>query len=216
MSIAGTVYALGIENLALEQQLEIMQQFAIRCILDVRNISEIKEFSRTVMKEYFYINQIHYRDYSSLLSMDTSERKFLTSQGYMDFKKYAESLACKEAMDKIGRGVTRGYNCCILGFWADPKRCHRTFLAGHELLQRGIDMIHITAQGWLSQSQIEQAVVEENFPSIDQLALFDVPQTPYEDKLSESLKKANKTIGQQWLSERSENSGRQGSKYGWQ
>ena len=215
MSDVGTVYSLGTEALTLEEQLSILVHLGVHCVLDVRNASETKSQSRIEMKEFFYINQIHYRDYSGYLSMDTTERKFLTSQGYMDFQKYTESLNCKEAMTRIERGAAKGYACCLLGYHADPAICHRSILAGHELLKRDIDVQHIIKAGTMSQSLLEHELVDQECPSLDQIALFDVPQTPYEEKLTETIRRRNKLLGQTWLQERNQSYGKQTGQYRW-
>lgn len=204
--VNGTVYILGTEMHPLQELLEIIRRHGIVCVIDVRNYTETlaQKVQRIELKEFFYSNQIHYRDYSESLSMDTQERKYLNSNGYMDFTKYRSSLGYSTAISKLKEGVRRGYNCCVIGYRRGLGDCHRSILVGHGLLMEGVDAMHITSNiGVLPQSELEKMLVEQAFPTIEQMTLFDMPQQPFEDKLETVLKDKNKELGKRWLAERS-------------
>lgn len=204
--MGGTVYILGTETHPLQAQLAIMRKYRIVCVIDVRNFTETlaQKMQRIELKEFFYSNQIHYRDYSGSLSMDVQERKYQNSNGFMDFAKYRGALGYTSAMSKIKTGAMKGYNCCIIGYRKGLGDCHRSILVGHGLLMEGVDALHITSNiGLLPQSELEKMLVEQTFPAIQQMTLFDVPQQPFEEKLELVLKEKNKELGKRWLAERS-------------
>lgn len=204
--MSGNVYILGAEMHSMQTLADIAKEYQIVCMIDVRNYTETlaQKVSRIAYKEFFYSNQIHYRDYSASLSMDTQERKFQTTSGFMDFTKYRGALGYSTAITKLCDGSRKGYNCCVLGYRKGLGDCHRSILVGHGLLMEGVDALHITSNiGLLPQSELEKMLVEQAFPTIDQMTLFDVPQQPYEDKLNQVLKEKNKELGQRWLAERS-------------
>lgn len=205
--MSGTVFIIGTETLSLQQQLDIIRRHGVICIIDVRNYAETlaQKLKRIQMREFFYSNQIHYRDYSSSLSMDVQERKFQSANGFVDFAKYRSALGYSTSLTKIQQGVDRGYNCCILGYRDAPEDCHRSILVGHGLLLNGIDALHITSNAApITQSELEERMVEQAFPKIDQMTLFDVPQQPFEKKLDIVLRQKNKDLGKRWLAERND------------
>ncbi len=200
----GIVFTCGIEAFQdYSYLITVLKSYGIQCVIDVRNKAEIETTPRagkTALRELFYLSNLHYRDYTDGFSLDVTDRRFLCSKGYVDLEKYRHSLAFTTCSKKLSSGIERDYRSCLLGYQNDFRECHR-FLLGFYLLDDGINLHHLCGgePPVITQAEAEQARVEEEFPSIDQLALFEMPVTTYSEKRSKTLELISKSFGQKWL-----------------
>ena len=202
--MSGIIYTCGIEALTNAKHfLNTMYMYGVHTIFDVRNASELRKkqyVSKQEMKELSPFAKMNYVDAGSGFSMDINDRKLLHSKGYIDFEKWAASLSFQTFKKQITDRAINGEKVCLLGYYERPSKCHRFFISS-ELLKDGFDVQHIGPGTPQLHSALEREEVDKAFPEYDQIAMFEVPKTSYEEKLQKTLKILNKEIGETWLME---------------
>lgn len=204
--MSGVIYSCGIEALANAKHfLNTMYMYGVHAVFDVRNASELQKklyVSKQEMRELSPFAKINYFDAANGFSIDVNDRKMLHSKGYVDFEKWAASLSFQTIKKQVIDRALNGDKVCLLGYYENPSKCHRFFISS-ELLKQGFDVQHIGPGMPKLHSELEKEEVEKAFPEFDQIAMFEVPKTPYEEKLQKALKILNKEIGENWLMEAS-------------
>ena len=199
-------YSCGIEAFTDNDHLaSVLYSWGVRAVFDVRNKSEIQRTPNagtTWLRELFFRHGMYYEDMSKGFSLDVTERRFLTAKGYVNMREYRRSLAFTENVKKLKKMMDDGVTVCLLGYHNDYRACHR-FLLGFPLLEDGIDLLHLRPAGYdpLPQSAAEREKMDEEFPVIDQIALFDMPKESDEERRNKLYDLLNKQFGQKWLEE---------------
>lgn len=88
--------------------------------------------------------------------------------GRVSYSRIAQTELFKSGLDRIVRGAD-DYRIALMCAEKDPLQCHRTLLISRSLVERGIDVEHILANGKL---ETHQAAMER---------LLDVVGLPHED-----------------------------------
>lgn len=98
------------------------------------------------------------------------DRRFYDDEGRVQFARIAETQAFNEG---IGRLLTecRHRRVAIMCGEGDPKDCRRRVLVGKALLARGVEVVHILADG-STKSEDELAAEEGSGRQGDQLDLL--------------------------------------------
>lgn len=200
----GIAYSLGTEPMQdITQLLQTLRMYGVAVVFDARNRYEVHikpGLGKTEIKELCPFYGIRYIDAADGFSMDNVERKYQHSRGYTNFEKYVSSLSFKTQISKFQKELQHYGNVCLLGYRESVPHCHRFYIAS-ELLKDGIDVLHIGPGTPKPQSILEKEEVDAAFPELNQVALFPVPQEPYESKLAKTLVMLNKEIGEKWLKE---------------
>lgn len=200
----GVIYSCGIEALVNAKQfVDTMRMYGVQAVYDVRNASELRKkqyVSKQEVRELSPFSKINYFDAANGFSMDTTERKLLHSKGYVDIEKLVASLSFRTLLSQVEEKARNGKTVCLLGYYENPSKCHRFFIAS-ELLKEGFDVQHIGPGAPKLHSILEEELVDATFPELDQIAMFDIPPIPFDVKLQKTMKVLSKDIGENWLKE---------------
>lgn len=138
-------YTLGTSNRSLEEFLEILREYKIEKIVDVRHFPTSKLFPHFKKEnlgkflkekgiEYFHIEKLG---------------------GYREggYENYMKTKEFKEGLEELIK-IAKNQNLVIICAEKFPWKCHRAFIA-RELEKRGIKVIHIIEKGriWEPKSQ---------------------------------------------------------------
>ena len=109
-------------------------------------------------------------------------------------KKVAKNEKFIKGINRIEKGLEKGYRIALMCTEKEPIECHRTILVSRNLFLKGMVILHILSDGTaVYHEKIEEELVEKYFPNRNQLSLFDMNETI--DYLKEAYKKANNDIG---------------------
>ncbi|WP_440953617.1 DUF488 domain-containing protein [Methanococcoides sp. FTZ1] len=134
-------YTIGYGNRSLEEFIDILQQYNLSCLIDVRSYphSVREEFNKESLEVVLPKYNIAYSHCPGLGGLrEESYSDYMRSE---DFRIYFKKLA-----DKIRAVNSNGYDLVLMCAEKNPKGCHRYKLS-NELEGSGIRVIHLTDPG---------------------------------------------------------------------
>ena len=148
MSDEVTIWTIGHSTRTLDAFLELLLQYRIEAIADVRSFPGSRRyphFGRFALQDSLVHNQI---DYHWLPALGGRRRPMPNSRnvvwrninfrGYADYMQTAEFVAALDDLLDLARHSRTAVMCAELVWW----RCHRSMIAD-ALRARGIDVVHI-------------------------------------------------------------------------
>ena len=190
------VYTVGHSNHPIEEFLKLLVKHNINCVCDVRSMPYSRfteQYNRENIKEYLSEHNIKYLFFGEEFGARREEKSLLTD-GMVDFEKVAKNEKFIKGINRIEKGLEKGYRIALMCTEKEPIECHRTILVSRNLYLKGMVILHILSDGTaVYHEKIEEELVEKYFPNRNQLSLFDMNETI--DYLKEAYKKANSDIG---------------------
>jgi uncharacterized protein (DUF488 family) len=196
------IYTIGHSSYTQEQFLELLLQYQINCIVDVRSIPYSKyasQFNKEEIKRFLKNRSIYYVFMGKELGARREDRNLYTNEGYLDFEKTSKTLSFLNGIERIETGIEKGYRIAIMCKEKDPIDCHRNILVARKLYIQGYKVLNILESGLLeSQEDLEIRLLNIYFPERDQLSISDIySNRVYDSKflINEAYKLRNKEIG---------------------
>ena len=130
--MARQLFTIGYEGMNLDGFIEKLKNFAINCLIDVREIpfSRKRGFSKSALSQRLLSENIRYIHLKELGSPKLVREKLKTSRDYLTFfKKMDEYLTDKqEAIENVYKYVLDN-TCCLMCFERLAAECHRKIVA---------------------------------------------------------------------------------------
>ena len=173
---SGKIFTIGYDGLPRPMLCRELLENGVDCLIDCRrnpvdldypdfNMLEIQPFLKTV--------NIHYRHYGNEFGFDLTDT---------NGKEEAPNPAAYSiGLSKIAKSVKLGFSVMLFGKERDPLYCLRGLTVSEELWKRGFEITHITSKGFLTQKQLEYALLEKYFPDRNQVYMFDSYKPSPED-----------------------------------
>ena len=200
MASAQTIYTIGYSGFKIEDFCDILLDFNISAVIDVRSqpfSAHFKDYDRDALAHTLQINRIHYRNYAREFGARQTEPQYLSPAGYLDFEKFAQSAAFLSGTRKLMDSMAQGYRFVLMCAEEDPTQCHRAAMVSRTFAEAGYDVQHILPHGiCLSQSVFESQLIARYIPDGGQLQLFnaELPQDD-EELLRLAYRRCNEEIG---------------------
>lgn len=195
--MVNTIYTIGYSGYELPDFVDELKRHKISCVIDVRSNPYSKfhsDYNKEMLEILLKSQKLSYRNYSKEFGAQQKNRSFYSTDGYLDFDKFAESEEFKSGIKKITDGMEKGYTVALMCAEKDPINCHRTILVGHEFSKIGYDVIHLSPAKTEKQTDIENRLLDLFFPNRQQISFLqeDISQ---KDLLEKAYKKMNSLIG---------------------
>ncbi|MDB8793978.1 DUF488 domain-containing protein [Romboutsia sp. 1001216sp1] len=195
------VFAIGHSNYPIEKLIDILNQYNINCVVDIRetpysryNIQYNREdFCKTLRKEGFI-----YIYMGKEFGARRGSKESYNREGFADFEKVSKEDIFKKGIERIKDGCKKGYKIALLGAMQDPIRCHRSILVGRRLNENGINVKYILHEGDVAeQEDIENQLLDKYFSERNQITIDSLigNSMSKEDMINEAYRLANKEIG---------------------
>lgn len=172
------IYTIGYTGFTREEMLKELFKRNINALIDVRSspFSErYPDYNRVELAEFLKSNGVIYRNYSAEFGARQDDPEYYTSDGYLDFNKFATSKRFNDGINKIISSAQQHYKFVLMCAEKDPITCHRTILVAKAFYERGCHIIHILPNGKeKSQKDIEQELLDKYFPRRDQISFDDM------------------------------------------
>lgn len=192
-----TIYTIGYSDFKINDFLNVLKKYSIKCLIDVRSMPNSKyfgEYNKENLKEFLKENNILYRHYPREFGARQNDMKYYPN-GYLDFDLFTKSEAFIEGQEKVIKGMELGYIFALMCAEKDAMDCHRCIMVGRKFYQRGYDVRNIMSNGkYESQKEFEIRLVERYFPNRNQVSLLD-PVYSNEEVINEAYMKRNEEIG---------------------
>ncbi len=192
------IYTIGYSVLTLTEFREILEEYKISVVVDVRSMPYSKfrpEYNKDSLREWLDIHNILYRHYQREFGA-RQEAPALLTNGQVDFHKMRYSLPFQEGITKICKGLEQGYTFLLLCSEADPMECHRGILIGRTFHELKYPVVHLVPRGekkTQTQEELEERLLGRYFPDCLEESLF-AEVTDKQKCLLEAYRKQAKKI----------------------
>lgn len=163
------IYTIGYGNRSIEEFVELLQQYEIRFLADIRSqpYSHFKpEFSKEALEKRLSQSQIRYIFMGDTLGGRPSDSTCYVD-GKVDYAKVYEKPFYQKGISYLHTAWRKQLHVALMCSEAKPQECHRTKLIGNTLSEQNIDVVHIDEVGATkTQLQINQMLTD------GQLTLF--------------------------------------------
>jgi uncharacterized protein (DUF488 family) len=150
MSSAAThpVFTIGHSNHKIDAFLRLLVMHGITAVADVRSQPYSRlhpQFNRETLKGALRARNIAYVFLGRELGA-RSEDMSCYVRGVVQYDRLANTAPFQDGLGRVMKG-SRKYRIALLCAERDPLTCHRTILVGRELAARGVQLMHIRADG---------------------------------------------------------------------
>lgn len=145
------IFSVGYGNRRLYHFIELLKKHKIECVIDIRSTPFSRyrpEFNKSSLKHSLEESGIRYGWKGNQLGGKPKDKTLYTNSK-LDYEKVRRSLEYTMGVEYIEAGTEYGFKIAIMCSELDYKKCHRYTLVGHDLYNRGYEVLHIGKQGEL-------------------------------------------------------------------
>lgn len=167
-----SVYSIGHGNRKLEAFLDVLKEFKIKYLIDVRSQPYSKfnpQFNQNDLKYFLEANQINYVFMGDSLGGRPSDLTCYDSEGKVDYEKIKTKDFFKKGIERLKTAAAKNIPIAIMCSESKPGECHRSKLIGRVLLAEKISLLHIDEKNRIK-SQID--VINELNKGLSDTTLF--------------------------------------------
>ena len=172
-----------------------LKRYGIQILIDVRSSpysTHYESYNKDRLAQTLLENGIYYANYARQFGARQEDRSFY-KDGRLDFETFAESKQFLEGVRSVERSQA------VIAFMCaekHPSECHRAILVSRAFSERGQEIVHIKpGDVTLSQSDIEQELLEKYFPDRAQTSLFEENEITEAEYIAEAYRLRNDEIG---------------------
>lgn len=145
------IYSIGHSAHTLERFRQMLTDTAVDVVVDVRSRPYSRwapHFNQTPLKERLAACGFKYMYFGGELGGMPDDARFYDEHGHVLYGKMAAEPAFQHALDRLATGAGK-YRIALMCGEEDPSGCHRRLLVARALSARGIDVLHMRADGRL-------------------------------------------------------------------
>ena len=191
------IYTVGHSTHSVEYFIELLQEYAINCIVDVRSIpasSYNPQFNKAALSFLLKKHHIIYLHFPEEFGARHNDPNLLDEDGKVDFEKVRQSDNFKQGVDRLKKGLEKGYKIALMCSEAEPFDCHRFAMISTYLDQIGFEVKHILKDKSVkSNIQLENQLLKKYDKKIPKPNIFE-PEITIESQLAFAYKLRNKEI----------------------
>ncbi|MCL2289134.1 MAG: DUF488 domain-containing protein [Bacteroidetes bacterium] len=191
------IYTIGHSTHSLEYFLELLREYGIDCIVDIRSVPASAynpQFNQEPFKNFLKRNKITYLPFAEEFGARQTDPDLLDNSGKLDFEKVRKTWSFKNGLERIWIGVEK-YKIAIMCSEGEPLDCHRFSMVSLGLVNDGFEVKHILKDKSLkSNSELEKDLLKQFEKKIPQINIFE-PDITIDDQLKAAYRLKNKEIG---------------------
>lgn len=199
-----TIYTVGHSTHQLGYFLELLREYNVNCIVDVRSSPASAynpQYNQEPFKNFLKKNRITYLHFPEEFGARQTDRDLLDEEGILDFVKVRKSWAFNKGLERIWQGVEKGFVIAIMCSEGNPLDCHRFSMVSVGLENDGFAVKHIMKDKSLKEhSELEKELLKEFKKKLPEKDLFNQNVSDEEHKkkqLDIAYRLKNKKIGYQ-------------------
>ena len=155
------LYSIGHSSQSLEDFLNLLAAHGVNCVIDVRSDPASKyspQFNQESLKYFLKSHEVQYLHFGDEFGARRTD--CLDENEQVDFEKAVETLLFKKGVERVMKGLEKGFRIAFMCSEADPLECHRFSLVSRYFYERGIDVQHILKDASLvSQADLEKEMI---------------------------------------------------------
>lgn len=165
------IYTIGHSTHKIEDFIKLLVKFSINCIVDVRSIAASSfnpQFNKASLSKLLKENHIYYMHFDKEFGARRNEIHLLDDDGKVDFEKVRSEKIFLQGVDRVKKGIQRGYIIALMCSEAEPFDCHRFSLISVHLERELFIVKHILKNGGIkTNAELEERLIkryEEKYP----------------------------------------------------
>ena len=155
------LYSIGHSSQSLEDFLNLLVVHGVNCVIDVRSVPASKyspQFNQESLKYFLKSHEVQYLHFGDEFGARRTD--CLDENEQVDFEKAVETPLFKKGVERVMKGLEKGFRIAFMCSEADPLECHRFSLVSRYFYERGIDVQHILKDASLvSQANLEKEMI---------------------------------------------------------
>ena len=188
------IFTVGHSNHELERFVELLDARGVKLLVDVRSqpySGYTPHFNRRELEVSLPARGIDYEFLGQALGGMPEDAEFYDQHGHVMYSRIAESPAFQDGIAALTERIGRVRAALMCGE-EDPRNCHRRLLIGRVLMENGVSVLHILADGTVKS---EEELRREEADQDRQLSLFPAEENQeWKSTRSVSPKKAPKNF----------------------
>ena len=192
------IYTVGHSNHTLEFFIDLVKEFKVNLIIDVRSVAASKynpQFNKMNLENALNASGIKYRHFEEEFGARQRDPDLLDEDGQVDFEKVRKFWLFKNGVEKLWKGVNHGATISLMCSEGEPADCHRFSMVAIELEKEGFDVRHIMKDKTLKTNKdLENQLLKKYEKKIPQPDIFN-PEVSKDDQLKVAYHLKNKEIG---------------------
>jgi uncharacterized protein (DUF488 family) len=155
MSTPKRIYTIGHSNHTPEELIAILRKHGIITVVDVRSApysKHVPQFNKAELTLMLSEAQINYRFSGKELGGKPERKDLHTPSGIPDYDKIAAQPEFERELTDVINSAGPA-DTCLLCSEGDPMLCHRERMLARVLRARGVEVVHILADGELKSQE---------------------------------------------------------------
>ena len=157
------LFTIGHSNQSQEEFLAMLRRHGVNCVVDVRSVPASKytpQFNMEQLRGFLKHNDVQYLHFGNEFGARRTD--CINEDGQVDFEEAVKTTAFLSGVERIKKGVEKGYRIALMCSEANPLECHRFSLVARYFYENGWDVQHIMKNAELaSHETIEQQMIQE-------------------------------------------------------
>lgn len=194
------LYSIGHSNQSLDEFFELLKAFGVNCVIDVRSVPASKyspQFNQDGLRCFLKTHGVQYLHFGEEFGARRTD--CLDENGQVDFEKAVETPLFQRGVERVLKGLEKGFCIALMCSEADPLECHRFSMVSRFFHNHGVEICHILKDAELAtQTEVEKRMIAEFLHSRKyRLAEVDEMFGTYtiEEQINDAYKLKNKEIG---------------------
>lgn len=192
------IYTIGHSTHRLEYFLELLEEYKVTCIIDVRSVAASSynpQYNQEPFKKFLKSNGIAYLHFAEEFGARHSDPDLLDNVGKVDFIKVRRTWAFKNGVERIWQGLNKGFVISLMCSEGEPLDCHRFSMVSIALDNDGFDVQHILKDKTIkTNAQLEEELLKKYSKKLPKPDMFN-PDITIEDQINAAYRLKNEEIG---------------------
>ncbi len=158
------IYTIGHSTHKIEWFIKLLEENGVDVIADVRS-SPYSRFNPQFNKDTLALSLLNHDIKYVFLGDEFGARSSDLScyiDGKVQYDRLAETEIFRAGIDRVRKGVERGYQMALMCAEKDPLDCHRTVLVSRELENEGFRVLHILSDGATeTQAEVAERLIKQ-------------------------------------------------------
>lgn len=156
------LYSIGHSSQTLDEFLELLRAHGVNCVIDVRSVPASKyapQFNQDGLRLFLKTHGVQYLHFGEEFGARRTD--CLDENGQVDFESAVETPLFRQGVERVMKGLARGYRIAFMCSEANPLECHRFSLVSRYFYDQGVDVRHILKGSKLaSHEDLEKEMIE--------------------------------------------------------
>jgi uncharacterized protein (DUF488 family) len=194
------VYTVGHSNYDIQYFLELLDVFAIDCLIDIRSIpasSYCPHFNKDTLAATLRQRNILYMHFEREFGAKKLEPGLLDANRKVDFAKVQQTRDFLSGVERLKKGTEQGYTMALMCVEGHPLECHRFSMISGYLHTHGFTVRHILKdKTFITHEMLEAEALKKYAKKIPQPTIFE-PIISQQVQLKAAYKAHNEDVAWQ-------------------